>query len=156
MRLSDDIYSISFYFIKQKGLICLCILTTSTEHCRRLLRKRFNATNIYAFGSISTHTSTSLPSWFSPRDTDPNNLNDLTPNLVLKSSAWDTIRDMYSSLVFISLLLLSCTVTKVIKCFKQTKPAQTFSHAHQIGKRSSALEKMHYLCLKFNKTSHSL
>ena len=52
-------------------------------------------------GFITTHTSTSLVIVCSSLATEPNNLNDVTPNCDLMTSENDLIIDMYSLLVFI-------------------------------------------------------
>ena len=73
--------------LRRNGFICLCILTISTEHSSKFSKKRFNLTTRNILGSISTHISTSLPSFCSFLETVPKRRNDFTPKSFFSSSA---------------------------------------------------------------------
>ena len=89
---------------------------TSTGHCNSCSRYRWRRTMSRMRGSISTHTSTSLPSCCLPRETEPKRRNVRTPNCVRSSSEWALIRSMYSLVVFI------CFDADLILCYLARRP----------------------------------
>ena len=88
---SISLFKVSFMF--------LCSLITSTLQPRSFSKKCFNCILCIMLGFITTHTSMSLFSVCSSLATEPNNLNEVTPNCDLITSENDLIIDMYSLLV---------------------------------------------------------
>ena len=87
------------------GLRCWCFRIISTGLSRSSSKYAFRRTTKKNLGGISTYISTSLPSWCSFLATEPKRRKEVMPKVFCSSSAWETMRAMYSSLVYIFTIL---------------------------------------------------
>ena len=125
------------------GLRCWCFRIISTGLSRSSSKYAFRRTTKKNLGGISTYISTSLPSWCSFLATEPKRRKEVMPKVFCSSSAWETMRAMYSSLVYIFtilafLMLLPLQGVKLIALIPRALPwARSFCPFRACGGKVS-------------------